>query len=356
MDSPRTENILDAGTRERLDAASTRPVWEVIDEMSGHDRGRLEPVLWKGDELMALQREVETVPRAVADELPYERRALLPVNPEYRLALSPTLMFGLQSFPPGDRAKPHRHSHTAPRFILDGGDGVQTIVGGEAFEGHDYDLIMTPSGDWHGHVNDSDERAVWLSILDQPFIMTALGLTERELYPDDEWAYRPDGYYESQYGTLRPTTRESDGRSRPSEGPIPFRFAWSECYEILTRASEEGADAARDPYDGVCLEYVNVATGQPPISPTMSLRLQLLGDGVDTDAHSHSAHEAYYVIQGSGATHVAGEELAWEAGDMLFVPAFDDHQHVSDAAESILLGVSDRPLLEAFDLYEEQPA
>lgn len=354
MPSFDTAELLDRDVQDRLEQANTRPVWEVIDEMGDRDRRGLEPVIWKGEELRALQREVENVPRSVADELPYERRALIPVNPEYRLSLCPTLMFGLQSFPPGDRAKPHRHAHTAPRFIIDGGEGVKTIVGGEAFEGHDYDLIMTPSGAWHGHANDSDERAMWLSILDQTFVMEALGLTERELFGDGDWTYRPQGYYASQYGTLRPTTRPEPGRGRDGDGPVPYRFAWTECYEILRRAAADPDSGAHDPHDGVCLEYVNVATGQPPIAPTMSIRLQLLDDGTETESHAHNAFEAYYVIQGEGTTHVDDRTLEWEAGDIVFVPAFADHAHASEAAESVLLGVSDRPLLEAFDLYEEQ--
>lgn len=347
MSGMQHRDIITDETRARLEQANTRPLWEVADGLGDRDRSLLEPIVWKGDELMELLREVEDVPREIADELPYERRALIPVNPGLGWSVSPTILLGLQGFPANDRAIPHRHPHTAPRFILNGGEGLSTVVEGEALPGHDHDLLMTPSWKWHGHINESDERAVWLSIVDQAFVMEGLGLTTRELFDGDDWVYKPDGYYNNQFGALRPAGSESDG-SR-----APYRFAWDHCYEVLLEAEAENDDA-HDPYNGVNMEYANPASGQPPLAPTFSLRLQLLRDGEVTDAHKHNAVELYYVIQGEGETDVDGETLSWEAGDLVQVPPFEYHSHASDHEESILLGMTDAPLLEAFNLYREE--
>jgi gentisate 1,2-dioxygenase len=99
------------------------------------------------------------------------------------------------------------------------------------------------------------------------------------------------------------------------------------------------------------MEYVNPATGTGPVLETLSLRLQLLRDGEETDTHRHNSTEIYYVRSGSGHTEVDGERYEWSEGDCLVVPPGSWHSHASDAAETILFVTSDQPVFDSFNIH-----
>lgn len=82
----------------------------------------------------------------------------------------------------------------------------------------------------------------------------------------------------------------------------------------------------------------------------MSFRAQLLNEG-PTDPHFHNATEAFFVIEGEGATHVGEEALEWSKRDIFTVPPDEVHHDPDD--EVILLGISDRTVFEAFNVYAE---
>jgi gentisate 1,2-dioxygenase len=345
--------IIDEETRERLNASNTRPLWETIQDMGTHDRTDLEPALWKWETLHELKNDIEDVPREVADKLPFERRALIPINPAHpaRSSISSSLFLGLQSYPPGDETPPHRHPHTAFRLVTDGCEGMKAVAEGEAVDARTNDLVATPSWGWHGHRNEGDETAIWFSVLDLSLMLEGLHLTGEEswneVYPDEEKdpIYRPAGYHNRRYGELLPSNEA------PGDNTVPYRFAWEDCYERLHEAASE--DDSYDRFDGVTLEYVNPATGQGPVSPTMSMRLQLLGDGEVTDTHQHNSVEAYYVMQGSGSTVVGDETLEWDHKDVFVVPPMAKHHHVGGEDDTVLYAVSDEPVLRTFHLYRE---
>lgn len=355
---------VDQETLDSLEERRVKPLWNVID-VEARPRTRFEPQVWKGDIVEISQKFEEGVSREDINETPFQTRALIPISPGHEGSLSSSLFLGIQSFPPGDQATSHRHPHFAPRFVLDGHEGLKSIIGGEAFPARDYDLIITPSWEWHNHINEGDETGTWLSILDLSFQLEGLGLTEEEHREGDarKFVDKPDGYYNNLYGPLR-SLYEDDGKSgslAPSDhtdrdphalpNAVPYRFAWEDCYEMLTKYAED--DRGYDPYNGTCLEYINPATGQPPVSPTVSLRLQLLSNE-ETESHSHNAFEAYYVVRGEGRTRVDDEALEWEAGDFFSVPPGTIHAHESVTDETILFAMSDRPILSAFNMYRER--
>lgn len=346
-------SIIDEETRERLQESNTRPLWETIVDMGNHDRTELEPQLWKWETLYDLKTEIENVPREVADKLPMERRALIPVNPSHpaRASISSSIFLGLQSYPAGDEAKPHRHPHTAFRLVTDGTEGFKSIAEGEAVPARTNDLIITPSWGWHGHKNDGDETGIWFSVLDLALMLEGLHLTGDEtwdeVYPneDKDPLYRPSGYYNRRYGELLPSNEE------PGNNTVPYRFAWGDCYDRLHEAVDQ--DDSYDRFNGTTLSYVNPATGQPPVAPTMEMRLQLLDADEGTEAHKHNSVEAYYVMQGSGRTEVGDDTLEWDHKDLFMVPPMAEHHHVAAENDTIVFAVSDEPVLRTFDLYRE---
>src|SRR5438034_996057 len=70
----------------------------------------------------------------------------------------------------GDRARTHRHSANALRLVLKGKPGIATIVDGTHIDMFPGDVLLTPGGCWHGHVNETDETGYWIDFLDIPFV------------------------------------------------------------------------------------------------------------------------------------------------------------------------------------------
>ena len=343
---------LSSDTRSILEAHDLRPLWEVEDEM-GHALDDPMADIWKWQDIQAAIDGIEEdVP--IADLPPgFQRRVAVPINTAH--AISNTIYVGVQTVSPGETAPSHRHAASALRFTIDGSEDMKTVVAGEEFPMRDNDLITTPQWEWHDHVNDSDETAAWLDILDLPLFLDSLN--GKHVFENHELERQPvtktQGYWDSQYGRARPADEESDGLipgpfQGTREATPPYRFGWDEILETLRQRTDNDDP---DPYDGYSLEYVNPATGQPPLVPTMSFRAQLLNEG-PTNPHFHNSTEVYFVIEGEGATHVDDETLEWSQWDIFVVPPNEAHHHDPDD-EAILLAITDRPVFEALNFYAE---
>src|SRR5262249_9976698 len=81
---------------------------------------------------------------------------------------SRTLSANIQILLPGEKARPHRHTMSALRFVLEG-SGASTIVDGKACPMEEGDLILTPAWTWHEHIHEGAGPIVWLDALDVPF-------------------------------------------------------------------------------------------------------------------------------------------------------------------------------------------
>src|SRR5471030_132459 len=97
-----------------------------------------------------------------------ERRNLILVNPVAGNIYSTlrTLVVAYQSILPGETARSHRHSPNALRLVLDAGGGAYTTVNAKQIPMHEGDVVLTPSGSWHGHGHDGDRPATWIDYLD----------------------------------------------------------------------------------------------------------------------------------------------------------------------------------------------
>ena len=345
---------LSSGTQSLLDEHGLRPLWDVEDDM-GHTLDDLQPDIWKWEDIEAVIDGIEEdVP--IADLPPgFQRRVAVPINTGFGNAISNTIYVGVQTVSPGETAPSHRHGANALRFTIDGDEDMKTVVAGEEFPMEDGDLITTPQWEWHDHVNDSDETAAWLDVLDLPLILDSLN--RANVFENHELERQPvtktQGYWDSQYGRGRPEDAKKD-KSIPGpfegekEATPPYRFGWEEMLESLEQRAENDDP---DPNDGYSLAYVNPATGEPPLFPTMSFRAQLMHEA--TDPHFHNATEVFFAVEGSGATHVGDDVLEWGERDIFVVPPDEIHHHEPDDEEAVLLGITDRPVLEAFNFYAE---
>jgi gentisate 1,2-dioxygenase len=334
-----------------LEEHSLQPLWEIEDDM-----GTVldDPVadIWKWEDIKEAIDAIEAdVP---ISELPpgFQRRVAVPINTAN--AISNTIYVGVQTVSPGETAPSHRHGANALRFAIDGHEDMKTVVAGEEFPMKDNDLITTPQWEWHDHVNDSDETAAWLDVLDLPLVLDSLNAKNTFEYHELERqpVTKSQGYWASQYGRGRAESDlKADGIPGPFEGnqepTPPYRFQWANMVESLKQRADNNDP---DPNDGYSLAYVNPATGEPPLFPTMSFRAQLMQE--PTDPHFHNMTEVFFVIDGEGATHIGDEAFEWSQWDIFIVPPDEIHHHEPDG-EATLLAITDKPVFEAFNLYAE---
>jgi gentisate 1,2-dioxygenase len=114
------------------------------------------------------------------------------------------------------------------------------------------------------------------------------------------------------------------------------------------------AKEAGDPYEGITLKFVNPVTGEP-LFPTLSYAAQLLRAGEATRLKRETASTMYVVIEGSGATEIAGRRFDWEKNDIFVVPNFLWRRHINTGrGEAVLYSVSDAPLMEKVGQYRAQ--
>src|SRR5205085_1246715 len=72
-------------------------------------------------------------------------------------------------------------------------------------------------------------------------------------------------------------------------------------------------------------------------------------------AHRHSCTTIYHAFRGDGVTEIEGERFEWKQGDLFVVPPWNWHKHQNTSSgESILFAMTDRPAMEALDIYREE--
>jgi len=264
---------------------------------------RFRPAVWRfAQAKQALDASHNLVP---ADQT--ERRNLILVNPIEGNTYATTrhLVAAYQCVMAGDRARTHRHSAAALRLVLQGKEGVYTIVNGTRIDMHPGDVLLTPSWCWHGHANDTGETGYWLDFLDIPFIQ----LTEAmffEPYPQ---------------GGLEAVT---------STGPTPMRIP---------------SGAALGP--GTDAKTVEIANG---VMPTIALHLIRQPKGGRVDAPKATTNIIYAVVSGKARFLAEGgfDETAG-VGDVVAMPCW--HAHTIEAPENtVVFRVSDEPIFEKLGL------
>ena len=278
-----------------------------------------------------------------------DRRTLRLINPAYKNATprrnrttTHTIQMSVQLLKKGEIASSHRHNFGAFRFIVEG-SGAYTVVEGEKFMMEPGDLILNPPWHWHGHHNDAGP-IIWLDGLDYP-LLHLLQATRWEPYPGDFQNIKPASESTgARLGMARPVWEDK------VSGPLCYK--WTDTYATLEALREsKGSD-----YDGVALEYRNPATGGHTF-PTMACWIQLLRKGEETKAHRHNHTTIYHAFRGEGATVINGTEYKWSQGDCFVVPSWAWHKHINGSSknEAILFSQNDMPMMEALQLWEEQP-
>jgi gentisate 1,2-dioxygenase len=200
-------------------------------------------------------------------------------------------------------ARSHRHTPAALRLVLDAARDVYTVVDGKRVDMTPGDVVLTPSGCWHGHANDGDEPAFWLDFLDVPFVRH-IGANSFEHYPEP---------------FQRPVERDPTYR-------IPLGTVLGERSDMHT------VEIAKD------------------VMPTIGFHAIRLPGGSVTPTLNETANNLYAVVSGVVRAVVEGQpDGRFGRGDVLTVPSW--HAHTLHGVEdATLLRVTDEPIMATFGL------
>jgi gentisate 1,2-dioxygenase len=318
--------MADASTRDLLAATDLDALYPVLDAnrmTAGWHKKR--PSLWPSPrtgfrpahwryEVGALA--LDQAGRWIGTELA-ERRNLLLFNPvgdnDYDTVR--TLVAAYQMVKPGEHARAHRHSPNAMRLVLDAGPGCFTVVDGVKLPMHSGDFLLTPGNAWHSHFNAGDANAYWIDVLDVPLVHLLEPM-----------------FVEHLPGGEQPVT----------ESPAEHAFYFPR-RAMLERLESQAAD------DGV--RRLRLDTGKA--IPTVAITYHQFAPRAREAMPRNTASRIVAVVEGRGRARVGELDVEWSRGDVIAVPSWTPYAF--EAREgSLLLEVSDEPVLRVLGFYREQ--
>ncbi|RBQ19061.1 cupin [Spongiactinospora rosea] len=333
------------------------PLWtEIGDLMPVHPRSRAVPHLWRWESLRGLaERAGDIVPVGRGGE----RRAIALANPGLggRPFATPTLWAAIQYLMPGEDAPEHRHTQHAFRFVVEG-EGVWTVVNGDAVPMRRGDFLPQAGWNWHAHHNATDRPMAWIDGLDIPFQYTSeaqffepgrdeIGDAER-ITPERSrserlWAHPG----------LRPL---SAGELAPGTPLLSYKWEFTDRALADQLALEsEGFGGTVEP-GHAAVRYTDPATGGD-VLPTIRVESHRVARGAETAPIRTTGSSVYQVFDGSGTITVGERTWSVTRGDLFVVPSWESFSARSEAGSTDsdagaldLFRFSDSPIFEALRL------
>jgi len=328
-----------------LDAMAKKavmPLWDryhllLRSEPSAPDR----PHLWRWSELQAfIDRAASEVTMDKA-----ERRVLMLINPDFggKVITTTNLFAGIQILEPGESARPHRHTASALRLVMEG-EGGATIVDGQYCPMEPGDLILTPNWAWHEHVNKGKTRVVWLDGLDLP-LSSYLGAIFSEGGANyqrnkNEQKLSAGAFAE---GGLAPAGVFDDAPHSPM-----FRYPWKRVLGALDAAPRQGDNSRR-------VRYTNPVDGGP-VMPTMDCYAWRIERDRPTAEYRTTANAVYLAVEGEGVSAIGDRQIAWKKHDVFTAPYWHWVSHTALSADAHLFMITDREVLKRTGLLREETA
>lgn len=272
----------------------------------------MQPAIWRyADVRPVLEAAGELVSTEQA-----ERRNLTMTNPApgniYPTVR--TIVAAYQLMKPGETARSHRHTPNALRLVLTG-TGTYTVVDGVRVAMEPGDVMLTPNWSWHAHGTAGTETCIWLDFLDVPLVHLL----------------------EPMFFEPHPQQFETD---IVDAAVAPIAFRWADTLRGLSGATGD---------DG-CERQIELGS---PALRTIALFMQRHRPGGAARNFRTTANSLFAVAQGSGRTIVDGASFDWKFGDVVAVPAWRPYRHEA-AEESVLLRVTDTPVMRALGFLREQ--
>jgi gentisate 1,2-dioxygenase len=334
---PAAVTAVDEDLRKAWQEAHLAPLWE--NKFAHRPPPPPEaPHLWSWEKirpLLAAAIEVAS-PEAV------ERR-VLQLIPPHRLGqegqqTSRTLAANIQILLPGEKARPHRHSMNALRFVLEG-SGAVTLVDGKPCPMEEGDLVLTPAWTWHEHTHGGNGPIIWLDALDVP-LHHYMGTSAFQPGPAPEL---PDTIADTAFAVAN-VLPDVEYPSR-DYSPV-FRYP----YEAAAAAAAI-APPARDGSRRV--RYINPVTGGPGMSLIDCFLVQL-DPGVTTLPFRTSASSVCCVAEGTGESQIGNKTVCWRKHDVFTLPQGNRIVHRSTGGTARLFQVSDRDIYARLGLLKEE--
>ncbi|WP_179043304.1 cupin domain-containing protein [Sphingobium lactosutens] len=291
--------------RKRVDELSLLPLWESKLSHASDSGPPDDGNLWRWEDLnQVLGAVAELYSPAVV-----ERRVLELMDPRARYARGEaaigTITATVQMLKPGERARPHRHSMNAVRFVLQSTGGAKTIVDGKDLPMETGDLVLTPAWCWHAHEHEGKEPITWIDVLDLP-LHRFLGTEAFQPGPVvDAYHQIPDLAFATP--NLLPCL-EDEARDY---SPV-FRYPWQDAVRAL-EATPAGVDGARR------VRYVNPMTGGAGLA-FLDLGVVQVDAALSTQAAASVADMVLHVVEGCGIAYVGETEYPLTTKDILTVP------------------------------------
>jgi gentisate 1,2-dioxygenase len=160
-----------------------------------------------------------------------------------------------------------------------------------------------------------------------------------------------DGYSRRLYGRggMLPTFVSHQLGSGRSPAPL-IHYRGADVHETLHSLRKEKGD----PHEGIKLDFVNPATGEP-VFKTLNYSAQLLRPGEETELKRETAGTFYVVIEGTGATEVGGKRFEWTQNDIFVAPNFLWRRHLNTGKnDAVIYSVSDAALMMNIGQYYAQ--
>lgn len=333
------------------------PLWtEIGDLMPAHPRSRAIPHIWRWENLHRLAaRAGEIVPVGRGGE----RRAIALANPGLagRPFATPTLWAAIQYLMPGEDAPEHRHTQHAFRFVVEG-EGVWTVVGGDAVPMRRGDFLPQAGWNWHAHHNATSAPMAWIDGLDIPFqYLTEAQFFEfgRERVSDDERITPDRSRSERLWGHpgLQPIAVPSD-----SPGSPLLAYRW----EHTDRALSDQLSMEKEGFGGTvemghaAVRYTNPRDGRD-VLPTIRAEFHRIVRGYETTPIRETGSSVFQVFDGAGTVTVGESTWSVSRGDLFVVPSWvpfsaksEASTSDSDSAALDLFRFSDAPVFEALQL------
>jgi len=326
------------------------PLWtEIGGLLPAHPQPRALAHVWRWKSLLALaERAGELVPVGRGGE----RRAIALANPGLGGAAfaTPTLWAAIQYLNPHERAPVHRHTQNAFRFVVEG-DGVWTVVNGDAVAMRRGDFLPQAGWNWHGHHNQSDSPMAWIDGLDVPFQhytnATFFEFGEADV---DESATPDRSRSERLWGHvgLRPLTE-----LMPTPATPLLAYRWENTDAALSEqlALEAEGYAATVGPGHAAVRYCNPTTGGD-VMPTIRAEFHRIAPSARTAVRREVGSSVFQVFDGAGDVTVGDQVWRVERGDMFVVPSWQAFGAATDGGLD-LFRFCDTPMFEKLHLYRE---
>lgn len=332
------------------------PLWtEIGGLMPPHPRSQASAHLWRWARLKELAAEAG---RIVPVGRGGERRAIALANPSLggRPYATPTLWAAIQYLMPGEDAPEHRHSQHAFRFVVEG-EGVWTVVNGDAVRMSRGDFLPQAGWNMHAHHNAATEPMAWIDGLDIPFAYytesqffehgrNAIGDAERGT-PERSMSERLWGH---------PGLRPLSQADAPQATPL-LAYRWADTDRALAdqlALEDEGQAATLSP-GHAAVRYTNPATGRD-VLPTLRAEMHRVRRGARTRTTREVGSSVWQVFDGEGTVRVGEHQWPVVRGDLFVVPSWQPLQlQAGTSTQSLdLFRFGDAPIFEALHQHRVQ--